>query len=559
IGAGIWDVLPFLAALLAGSAIGQILPLATGFVYGVLVPAALQGGVLQVGLLILLVGLGGFLAQLVGEAALQRIAARGDGRLHQGLWDWIVGLPLASLRGYASSDLGARASAVQAAVSGTRQFAFQGIGTAAVLLSSIAFLFWHDPRLAGLALALVALLLAAGMLVGWIQARALRDSERLEGTADSQMAEFVNGITVLRSAGAEARAARRWADRFAAMRARQVASRRVMNIYEAWLAAWPALAGAALLATIHALGAGADGTPGISVASVAAILTSFAVMLAAFSQLLRGGLAVWLLRSAWAYARPLLATAPEPAVALSDPGPLEGRIEFSSVGFSYGGGPAVLADVSFRAAPGETVAIVGASGSGKSTMVRLLLGLEAPTQGAVYVDGHDIRALHPEAYRRQVGVVLQDGALPPGTILDIVRGETDATPEQVWRALGAAAMAEDVAAMPLGLHTVLPDASRLLSGGQVQRLALASALIARPPILVLDEATSALDNTTQARVMASVRSMPSTRILVAHRISTIRGADRILVLDAGRVVESGTFSELMDRKGHFFRLVGAGR
>ncbi len=549
------DLLPFLAALLAGSAIGQLLPLATGFVYGVLVPAAMRDSVLQVGVLILVVGLAGFLMQLVGETARQRIAARGDGRLHDGLWDRIVGLPLGALRAHASADLGARAAAALATVVGVRQFAFQGAGAAAAVLSSMAFLSWHDLRLAGFAAALVALLLAAGILAGWMQARAMRDGEALSGTADSQLAEFVNGITTLRTAGAEERAARRWADRFTEMRARLVASRRIMNAYEGWLAAWPGLAAAALFAVIHTLAAGPDGAPGISAASVVAVLTSFALMLSAVSQLLRGGLAVWLLQSAWSYARPLLVAAPESAAGLSDPGPLVGEIEFSSVGFAYEGGPTVLADVSFHAAPGDMVAVVGPSGSGKSTLARLLLGLEAPSRGAVYVDGHDTRSLHPGAYRRQVGVVLQDGALPPGTILDIVRGRTDATAEQVWQALAAAAMAEDVAAMPLGLHTLLLDASRTLSGGQVQRLALAGALIAKPSILVLDEATSALDNATQARVMAALRDLPSTRIVIAHRISTIRNADRIVVLDDGRIVESGTFSELMSRKGRFFRLV----
>ncbi|MBS7541631.1 ATP-binding cassette domain-containing protein [Ancylobacter oerskovii] len=554
VAAGLWDIAPFLAALVAGSAIGQILPLATGFIYGVLVPAALQNAVLQVGLVILGVGLAGFLVQLIGEAARQRIAARGDGRLHEALWDRIVGLPLAALRGHASADLGARVSAAQATVSGARQFIFQGVGTGATMLSSMAFLFWHDPRLAAFALALVAFLVAAGILAGWLQARAIRDGEQLQGTADSQMAEFVNGIAAVRSAGAETRATRRWVDRFVALRARQVAARRIMNIYEGWLAAWPGIAGAALLAIIHTVSRGADGTPGIPVASVAAILASFSLMLLALSQLLRGGLAVWLLRSSWAYARPLVEMAPEPTAGLSDPGRLEGEIEFSSIGFAYGGGPAVLADVSFRAAPGEMVAIVGPSGSGKSTLVRLLLGLETPSHGAVYVDGHDVRALHPEAYRRQIGVVLQDGQLPPGTIFEIVRGETNATVEEIWQALAAAAMAADVSAMPLGLHTLLLDASRTLSGGQIQRLALAGALLAKPPILVLDEATSALDNATQAQVMASVQAMPSTRILIAHRISTIRRANRILVLEHGRIVENGSFAELMERKGRLWQL-----
>lgn len=556
-GADLWI---FLAALLVGSAIGQALPVASGFVYGVLVPAAMAGAAMQVGALVLLVGIAGFLVQLAGEAARRRLAVRADGRLHDGVWDRIVGLSLGVLRSWTSADLATRATAAVSAVAGVRQFLFAGAGALGIVLSSLAFIAWCDPALAGLAAALAALHLAAGLVAGWLQARAMLDGERLQGSAESLLAEFVNGIVTLRSAAAEGRAMLRWADRFAALRARTVASRRVANAYEAWQAAYPGFATAILFAGILADSTTPEGTPGLPVAVAVALLTSFALMLAGVSQLLRGGLAVWLLRSGWAYAKPLLQASPEAAPAevtgLSDPGRLTGAIEFSSVSFAYDGGPAILSEISFRAAPGETIAIVGPSGSGKSTLVRLLLGLEVPWRGAVYVDGHDLRSLHPDALRRQIGVVMQDGRLPPGSIYEIVRGLTDATSGQVWEALADAAMADEVAAMPMGLHTLLLDASRTLSGGQMQRLALAGAFLARPAVLVLDEATSALDNSAQARVMSTVRRMTATRIVIAHRLSTIRHADRILVLDGGCIVESGTFDELMARREHLFRLVG---
>lgn len=553
------DLLVFLAALLTGSAIGQALPVASRFVYGVLVPAAMADAALQVGALILLLGIAGFLVQLAGEAARRGLAARADGRLHDGVWDRVVGLPLGVLRSWTSADLAARATAAVSAVAGVRQFLFAGAGALGIVLSSLTFIAWCDPALAGVAAALAALHLVAGLVAGWLQARAMLDGERLQGSADSLLAEFVNGIVTLRGAAAEGRALLRWTDCFAALRARTVASRRVANAYEAWLAAYPGFATAVLFVAIHAGSVTPEGTPGLPVADAVALLTSFALMLAGVSLLLRGGLAVWLLRPGWAYARPLLQATPEAAPAevagLSDPGRLTGAIEFSSVSFAYDGGPAVLSEISFRAAPGESIAIVGPSGSGKSTLVRLLLGLEAPLRGAVYVDGHDVRSLHPDALRRQIGVVMQDGRLPPGTIYEIVRGLTDATSGQVWEALAGAAMADEVAAMPMGLHTLLLDASRTLSGGQMQRLALAGALLGRPAVLVLDEATSALDNRAQARVMSTVRRMTATRIVIAHRLSTIRHADRILVLDGGGIVESGTFDELMDRRGHLFRLV----
>ena len=541
------DLLPFLAALLAGSALGQALPMATNFVYGVLVPASMQDAVLQVGVVILLVGLAGALIQFAGATARQRIAARADGRLHDALWDRVVGLPLGTLRSSASADIATRTAAAIAAVAGVRQFLFAAAGGLGIALASLAFIAWCDLVLAGLAAALVALHVAAALLAGSAQARAMFNGAQLLGRADSQLTEFANGIATLRAAAAEERVALRWTERFAALRARLVAARRVMNVYETWLATYPGLATAALFAVMFARSVTPEGTPSLPLASVVAILTSFALMMGGMSQVLRGAVAVWLLRSSWMYARPLLEAAPESAAGLTDPGALNGALEFSSVGFGYEGGPPVLSDVSFRAEPGEMIAIVGPSGGGKSTLVRLLLGLERPSRGAVYVDGHDTRSLHPEALRRQIAVVLQDGGLPPGTIFEIVRGLTDATPEQVWQALASAAMAEDVAAMPMGLHTPLLDATRALSGGQVQRLALARAFISGPAILVLDEATSALDNGTQARVMDAVRNMPATRIVIAHRISTIRHANRVFVLEQGRLVERRTVGDQMDR------------
>jgi ABC-type bacteriocin/lantibiotic exporter with double-glycine peptidase domain len=214
----------------------------------------------------------------------------------------------------------------------------------------------------------------------------------------------------------------------------------------------------------------------------------------------------------------------------------------------------VFSGLTLRIEAGEFVAIVGRSGAGKSTLVRLLLGLEEPVQGAIYMDGQDLRGLDLAVLRRQVATVLQAGRVPPGTIRDAVRGLTDASDEQVWQALVQAALAADVQAMPMQLETLLTDASRVLSGGQVQRLLLARALLQKPAILILDEATSALDNVTQAATMRAIRGVAATRIVIAHRLSTIRHADRIIVLDQGRIAEMGSFAQLMSRKtGLFYR------
>lgn len=552
------DTLVFLLATLIGSAIGQILPIATGLVFGLLVPAALRGALVQVGVLVLLVAAAGYLTQRASEMARERVAMRGDAGLFDRAWARIIALPLPFLRSRPAAITAAQMGAGLGSIAGFRQLLYLSGGTAGMLLSSLGVIAWHSPLLAALAAGLAGLHVLIGLLAGQAQARAYRNGEALIGTADAQVLQMVGAMVKLRTAAAEERAVLRWADRFAEMRRRTVRARRIGNLFESWQTAFPILATAALFTVMQGLADDTDGAPTLSIAAIAAVATAFGLMAGALSQTLRALLGAWMMLPGWQFARPLLERRPALTAALTDPGPLAGDIAFAAVGFAYDGGAPVLSDISFRVAPGQMVAIVGPSGSGKSTLVRLLLGLETPGAGAIYIDGHDLRTLHPTACRRQIGLVLQDEALPPGSILDIVRGTAKATPEQVWAALAAAALDQEVAAMPMGLHTMLPDATRLLSGGQIQRLALARALLQRPPVLILDEPTSALDGPTQARVMQTIHALPATRLIIAHRLSTIREAGLILVLDGGRIVEAGRYDELMQRKGRFVRLMAGG-
>jgi ATP-binding cassette subfamily C protein len=239
-----------------------------------------------------------------------------------------------------------------------------------------------------------------------------------------------------------------------------------------------------------------------------------------------------------------------------DPGELSGRVEVDHVSFGYvDGAPPVLNDVSLTIEPGQFVAFVGASGCGKTTLMKIMLGFETPTAGAVFYDGQDLRKIDIQSLRRQVGVVLQAGALMSGSIGQNILGVTEGNSDDAWAAARLAGLAEDIEAMPMGMHTALTDGASTLSGGQTQRLMLARALVGRPRIIFLDEATSSLDNATQAVVMQSLQRIAVTRIVIAHRLSTIQNADRIFVFDAGRVAQSGTYAELAHVPGLFADLV----
>ena len=202
------------------------------------------------------------------------------------------------------------------------------------------------------------------------------------------------------------------------------------------------------------------------------------------------------------------------------------------------------------------MAVVGESGAGKSTLFRLALGLEAPLSGAVYYDGRDLGRLNRRAVRSRIGMVVQDASMRPGSVLENIVGLSgDFTEEDAWRAARLAAVDEDIAAMPMGMHTVVGDSSSVFSGGQVQRIVLAAALVRDPSVLFLDEATNWLDNRSQAQVMESVAGLSVTRFVSAHRLSTIRMADGIHVLQDGRVAQTGTFDELVEVEGPFRDLV----
>jgi ABC-type bacteriocin/lantibiotic exporter with double-glycine peptidase domain len=234
--------------------------------------------------------------------------------------------------------------------------------------------------------------------------------------------------------------------------------------------------------------------------------------------------------------------------------PLLGKIEMRDVSFGYRETP-ILESISLEAQQGEFVAVVGRYGSGKSTLLRLLLGFEQPQHGMILYDGHPLAGLEMQSLRRQIGAVLQNGQIMAGDILNNILGVTRLTIDDAWEAARLACIDQEIRQMPMGMHTYVSEGGTNLSGGQRQRLLLARALVTRPPILLLDEATSALDETTQAQVMQNLRDLHITRIVIAHRLSTIRDADRIYVLEAGRIAEVGTYDTLIRQNGVFASLV----
>ena len=250
--------------------------------------------------------------------------------------------------------------------------------------------------------------------------------------------------------------------------------------------------------------------------------------------------------------RPVLETEPEDSEEKVEAGELTGQIEISNLSFRYSPEkPLVLQNISLKIRPGQFVAIVGTSGCGKSTLLRLLLGFERPESGTVAFDGQDLAELSVTSVRSQMGVVLQHGQLMAGDIFSNIIGSLPLTLDDAWLAAEMVGLAEDIRAMPMGMHTLISEGASNISGGQRQRILIAKSIVNRPRIIIFDEATSALDNRTQSIVAESLERLKATRIIVAHRLSTVCNADYIFVMESGRLAESGTYNDLMDKNGLF--------
>ena len=300
---------------------------------------------------------------------------------------------------------------------------------------------------------------------------------------------------------------------------------------------------------------------GVSVSEYYAFSSAYGYVSGAFLSLSGIALSIAQIRPILDMVKPIMEAEPEISEDKAMVTRLSGSVELNNVTFRYREDmPPVLDNLSLMISSGQYVAIVGKTGCGKSTLVRLLLGLETPQKGAIYYDGKDIKKLDLKSLRRRIGTVLQDGKLFMG---DIFSNITVCAPwlglDEAWEAAEISGLANDIRKMPMGMHTIISEGQGGISGGQRQRLLIARAIAPKPKILMFDEATSALDNLTQKQVSEALDKMKCTRIVIAHRLSTIRQCDRIIVLEGGHIVEDGSYDELIAQNGFFTELVSRQR
>lgn len=533
--------------------LGLIPPEINGVIFSEVIPQAERGRMIQLFAILVSVALSSGLLRFAQGISFLRTETTLDHDVSVGLWDRILHLPVAFFRETTAGDLANRALGLYM----LRNVASMAVKT--ILIQSVFVVFflgqslWYDWKLGLAGLGCLVVLGALMVAVNIFQLRFQRKMTALQNRLSGLTFQILTGIAKIRVAGAEERSFSRWADLFGRQRTLGTEARRLENGLNTVVALFPMVTTMAILYVLIRWSA-VDGA--YDTGRFMAFWSAFGALQSAFFQVVSSTTSTLNVLPLAENLSPILETEPETGELRTDPGEITGCIDLDRVTFRYrSDGPPVLTDLSLHVEPGEFVAVVGPSGAGKSTLIRLLLGFDQPESGSVFYDNKDLAELDLRKMRGQIGVVLQGGGLLPGDIASNVRCSRPLSKEQVEEALKLAGMQEDLAAMPMGVHTVITEGANTISGGQRQRLLIARAIAGKPRVLIFDEATSALDNRTQAMISRSLENIEATRIVVAHRLSTIIGADRILVLDGGRLVEEGTYDDLLSRDGLFAELV----
>ncbi|MER5603171.1 NHLP bacteriocin export ABC transporter permease/ATPase subunit [Streptomyces sp. NPDC002265] len=545
------DLTGLLLGGLVTVAIGALVPVATGRVLGEFVPQARQGPIVQVCLALMVASVVAAAFTLLQNLTILRLEGRVEATLQPAVWDRLLRLPTAFFAERSTGELASAAmgvSAIRRLLAGVGPTVAQAVTVGTM---NLGLLLWYSVPMALAAIGMLVVIAAVFLGLGLWQVRWQRRLVVLGNKLNNQAFQTLRGLPKLRVAAAENYAYAAWAAQFARSRELQQRLGRIKNLNAVLGAVYLPVC---TLLMFMLLAGPARGS--LSAAGFLTFNTSVTMLLTSVTQLTGAFVSTVAALPLFEEIRPVLDAAPEARAAATRPGPLSGAIEARRLSFRYADdGPLVLDDVSFEVRPGEFVAVVGPSGCGKSTLLRLLIGFDRPVSGSVLYDGQDLAALDPSAVRRQCGVVLQHAQPFTGSLLDVICGTEPYTPEEAMAAAELAGLAEDIRRMPMGLHTIVSGGGAI-SGGQRQRLMIAQALIRRPRVLFFDEATSALDNETQRTVIESTKALNATRVVIAHRLSTVLDADRVIVMENGKVAQQGPPAELLaDTGGPLHELV----
>lgn len=543
------DYLRIAIASLAVALVGLLPPVANSLLFDRIIPSGEMALIVPICAMLLGVTIASALIGILRVLVTDRLSSKLSMQMEAAIMARVLSLPPSFFKDRQAGDLAKRVSRVRNVVT---MLTGVLLGTALTSLFSLVYIAQiaaYTPSLVAPAIVIILVQVVLSLFITQAKARRQRMIVDADLVVSGLVPALLNGISKLKLSGAEKRAFARWAD----AEANYLAAQYDVPLWFKVADTLPALV--TLVGTIFIYWFA--GSAGVSLADFMAFNVAYGSVSAAILMLAGTAGRLVQVQSYLEAIKPILEEQPESAKHGKQITSLSGSIEVAGVTFRYDPNQKpVLEDLSLKVSSGEYLAIVGTSGSGKSTLLRLLMGFEKPERGAIYYGGQDVADMDVRSLRRVIGVCLQNGKLFAGTLFsNIVLASPRATMDDAWEAAELAGVADDIRDMPMGMHTLITEGSGGVSGGQRQRILIARAVCSKPRVLMFDEATSALDNVTQKHVSDSLTRLKCTRIVVAHRLSTIKLADRIVMLDAGRIVETGTYEELVAKGGAFADLV----
>ena len=531
------------------SLVGLLTPRLTALLFGPVVESASIRLLIALAVFMISVSVSQLLLRSINMLLSSRVTTKLNLSVQAATMMRILSLPADFFKQWSSGELASRSQQLQSLC---QMLVSSALNTGLTSLFSLLYvtqIFAFAPALVVPALAIILVTLAFTICTTLYQTRITRKQMELSAQESGMSYALITGIQKIKLSGAEKRAYARWSDLYA----KQVA----MQYNPPLFLRLNSVIGTAISLTGTLVMYYMALQSGVGVSDYYAFNAAYGMVSGAFMSLAGIAMTLAQFRPVMAMAKPIMDAEPEVSEGKQVIDRISGAIEVSNVSFRYREDmPLILDDLSLKIRPGQYVAIVGSTGCGKSTLMRILLGFEKPQKGAVYYNGKDLNTIDLKSLRRKIGVVMQNGKLFQGDIYsNIVISAPNLTVDQAWEAAEMAGIAEDIRRMPMGMHTLISEGSGGISGGQRQRLMIARAIAPKPKILMFDEATSALDNLTQKTVSDSLEKLKCTRIVIAHRLSTNRNCDRIIYLEKGKIVEDGTYDELIALNGRFAELV----
>lgn len=541
------------ASTLAVTLIGMLSPKLNNLLFSRVIEEGSMRILFAIAVFMVCVTISSQLISVVKSLILARIDTKMSVSVQAATMSRMMSLPAGFFKDYSSGELSSRAQYINSLCNMLVSAALSTGLTSVFSLAYISQIFVYAPALVAPSLVITLVTVVFSVISTFAQMKISKKQMEISAKESGMSYALISGIQKIKLSGAEKRAFARWGNLFAEG-ARLGYNPPMFLKINGVLSSAISLVGTLVMYYFAV-------SSGVSAADYYAFNTAYGMVSGAFMSLAGIALTVAQIKPVMDMVKPILETVPEISEGKQVITRLSGGIELNNVSFRYSENmPLVLDDISLKIRPGQYVAIVGATGCGKSTLMRLMLGFETPQKGAVYFDGKDISGVDLKSLRRKIGVVMQNGKLFTGDIFsNIIISAPWLTMDDAWRAAELSGIAEDIRRMPMGMHTIITEGSGGISGGQRQRLMIARAIAPRPKILMFDEATSALDNLTQKTVSESLDGLKCTRIVIAHRLSTIKHCDRIIVLNGGKIIEDGTYDELIGNGGFFAELVARQR